>query len=224
MRGTTRGDGTAIPYDYFECHGCYYNDNAADRSLITNEAVKPKQGEAVSVSNLLFTAQVNFPYSKYKWHLYYLFFFNDGSVYSMDYCIESENGYDYAFVKKLYSADNSCWSHANNIKFIGTLSDREKSNLYSYISGIYPGSSSYRRDPDESTPEVMETTDYTFYGYVPFEDKISPFWIQSKGEQLGTSYKTNDPQALAALELVNNSKIFAEWINTLNYMCNDDLS
>ena len=42
VRGTTRGDGTPIPYDYFECHGCYYNDNAADRSLITNEAVKPK--------------------------------------------------------------------------------------------------------------------------------------------------------------------------------------
>lgn len=42
VRGTTRGDGTAIPYDYFECHGCYYNYNVADRSLITNEAVKPK--------------------------------------------------------------------------------------------------------------------------------------------------------------------------------------
>ena len=42
VRGTTKGDGTAIPYDYFECHGCYYNYNEADRSLITNEAVKPK--------------------------------------------------------------------------------------------------------------------------------------------------------------------------------------
>ena len=42
VRGTTKGDGTPIPYDYFECHGCYYNCDVADRSLITNEAVKPK--------------------------------------------------------------------------------------------------------------------------------------------------------------------------------------
>jgi hypothetical protein len=42
VRGTTNGDGTPIPYDYFECHGCYYNCDVADRSLITNEAVKPK--------------------------------------------------------------------------------------------------------------------------------------------------------------------------------------
>ena len=43
VRGTTKGDGTPIPYEYFECHGCYYNCNAADRSLITNEVVKPRQ-------------------------------------------------------------------------------------------------------------------------------------------------------------------------------------
>ena len=38
----TAVSGTENPYDYFECHGCYYNYNEADRSLITNEAVKPK--------------------------------------------------------------------------------------------------------------------------------------------------------------------------------------
>jgi len=43
VRGTTTGDGAPIPYDYFECHGCYYNYNEADRSLITNEAVKPRE-------------------------------------------------------------------------------------------------------------------------------------------------------------------------------------
>lgn len=179
---------------------------------------KLNDDSVVSIPNLLFTVQCNFPNSEYKNDFYYLCFFNDGSVYSMDYCIKSENGNNYEFMKKLFSADNSCWKYANNIELIGTISEQEKNELCNYISEVNLDSTFYDRESDDCIriPDVEETVNYTFYGYIASENAISPFKIQSNGEQQGISYETNDSQALAALELIKNSKIFVEWVNVLD--------
>ena len=50
-RGTRTGSGQKIDYDYLECHGCYYNYREADRSLITNEQVKPREYDEAAITD-----------------------------------------------------------------------------------------------------------------------------------------------------------------------------
>lgn len=196
------------------------NYNSESFSYNENSSIKANNSsdKIISISNLLFTVQLDFPNSENKTSFYYLCFFNDGSVYSMDYSIESENGYNYDFIIKLYSADNSCWDYAENINFIGVISEQEKVDIYNSISKIDIESSFYDAKSDDNgmIPDVEETMYYTFYGYVPLENTVSPFRIQSKGKQQGILFETDDAQAMTALEIITNSEIFVEWANTFH--------
>ena len=174
----------------------------------------------MSVSNLLFTALCIFPNSEYENTCYYLCFFKDGSAYSMDYCTETEDGRNYEFATRLYSSDDSCWDYADNITLVGYISDAEKNDLYNYITEIDLDSTFYDRaiEPD-AIPDVEETIEYIFYGYIASGEEVKPFEIQSRGKQRGVSYETNDTAAMEALNLVENSTVYSKWMNALLEEC-----
>ncbi len=174
----------------------------------------------MSVSNLLFTALCIFPNSEYENTCYYLCFFKDGSSYSMDYCTETEDGRNYEFATRLYSSDDSCWDYADNITLVGYISEAERKELCSYITEIDLDSTFYDwLIEHEGRPDVEETIEYTFYGYIAYGEEVKPFEIQSRGKQRGVSYETNDTAAMEALNLVENSTVYSEWMNNLLEEC-----
>lgn len=200
--------------DFMTMLGVDYKSAAGTSQATTEEETVADSG--ISISNLLITVQCTFKKPEYRDTLYYLCFFKDGTAYSMDYCTEAEEGYSYEFLTRLYSADDSCWDYANNISLVGNISDTEKDELCNYISAIDLDSDFFDRAAEGyDVPDVEETIYYVFYAYVNSGEGVEVFEIQSRGEETYESYETRDPHALTALELVENSAVYSEWMGSL---------
>lgn len=188
--------------------GDVLSSNTETSSLIDNSISE------ISIENLLLTIQCNHPNNDDRDILYFLFVLNDGSVYSFDYSIVKDGVYDYVFIKKLYSCDNSAWDYAGNVTLIGKLPQNDADTLNKYVSQIDLTSEYYDRQRDDMgiAPEVVESVNYTSYAYPIMEsDEKIAFHIESSGINQGKSYGTYDENAIASLDLIQNSQFFEEW-------------
>ncbi|NLP26733.1 MAG: hypothetical protein GX365_05250 [Clostridiales bacterium] len=167
----------------------------------------------LSIEGLLFTIQRNHPHDNDR-NMFYLFCVQrDGSAYSLNYSIEKDGVYNYDFIKKLYSCDNSVWGYADNIELLGSLSDFEIETLNNHVENINLNSNFYDRNIDDAgmAPDVEETINYTVYCYIPDGENMISFHVQSYGEHKGTSYKTHDENALSTMDIIKKTQYFKEW-------------
>lgn len=140
---------------------------------------------------------------------------NDGTVWTMDTGNYSEDNYEW--VKKFARHDESAWETAKHLENIGSLSPEETKLLAEYISAIDYDSEDYdrERDDDGIVPEVIETVYYDYYCVIP-DNKSRWFGIIYTGAEQGVSYQTYDENALSALKLIWNNKLYTDWKNKLN--------
>lgn len=173
----------------------------------------------LSMENLLLTIQCNHPNDDDEDMLYFLCVQSDGSIYSLDYSTLKDGVRSYDFSQKLYSCDDSAWDYAKNIKLIGKLSQSDTNSLNEYISKIDLTSKFYDRQREDMgiAPDVEESVDYSVFSYMLTEsDKKEKFRIKSYGVNQGTSYETYDENAIATLDLIQNSQFFDEWQQACN--------
>lgn len=145
--------------------------------------------------------------------MYYFVVQNDGAVWTM------ENNYmenNYEWVKKFSSHDESAWETADRLENIGSLSPEDTKLLAEYISRINYDSEDYDRLRDDGAePDVIETVYYNYFCVIP-DDKSKWFSIMHSGKQQGISYKTYDENALSAVKLIQDSKLFTDWTDKIN--------
>lgn len=189
------------------------SSNTETSNLVDNSAL------VLSIENLVLTIQCSHPNSDDRDILYFLCVQSDGSVYSLNYSIVKDGVRSYDFSQRLYSCDDSAWNYAENIELIGRLSQSDTSSINEYVSKIDMTSECYDRQRDDMgmAPEVEESVDYSIFTYLLTESgEKETFRIKSYGVNQGRSYETYDENALAALDLIQNSQFFNEWQQKCN--------
>lgn len=203
---------TATNIDTFDS-GDVLSGNTERSNLVDNSA------SVLSIENLVLTIQCSHPNSDDRDILYFLCVQSDGSIYSLDYSIVKDGVRSYDFSQKLYSCDDSAWNYVENIELIGRLSQCDTNSINEYVSKIDMTSECYDRQRDDMgmAPEVEESADYSIFTYLLTESgEKETFHIKSYGVNQGRSYETYDENALAALDLIQNSQFFDEWQQECN--------
>lgn len=145
--------------------------------------------------------------------MYYFVVQNDGAVWTMENNYMEDN---YEWIKKFSSHDESAWETADHLENIGSLSPEDTKLLAEYISRINYDSEDYDRLRDDGAePDVIETVYYNYFCVIP-NDKSKWFSIMHSGKQQGISYKTYDENALSAVKLIQDSKLFTDWTDKIN--------
>ncbi|MDE6833718.1 MAG: hypothetical protein K2J39_05665 [Ruminococcus sp.] len=179
---------------------------------IENE-VSPESSEGSDMDKIIFYATILHNYQDEKYTdsdiKYYFVVQNDGTVCTM------ENNCNYEFARKFDGRDSSAWELAENLENIGSLSAEDTQKLSEYISGIDLNSEDYDslRD-DGSNLDVIDSFYYTYKCLV--SDVKKWFTIMDAGSDSGAFYKTYDENALSAVKLIENSRLFVDWKEKIN--------
>lgn len=139
----------------------------------------------------------------------YMFFVDqNGAVFTSQYC--NDKGYD--FVRKKALRDPDVFNQADPLQEIGSLSDQELHNLADAVASVDPDADKYIRDSEEPIPDVLETYHLMYSLYLP--DCPTVYTAYSAGAQKGVSLRSNDPNAIAATDIINDTALFQQWLQS----------
>ena len=161
----------------------------------------------LSMNNLLMTIECTYLYrSQVKDTFFLMCVLSCGDVWAITADFKTYHMFD--------TCDDSVWSLIPEPNYLGRLEAGEIATFTELISKVDINSEYYSRPIDE-TPNVEDLEYYRIHCYLPLKDGgRTQYLIKSYGGSSGTSDETRDANAIAALEIIQNSMLYEKWLET----------
>ncbi|MBR4201358.1 MAG: hypothetical protein IKQ91_08840 [Oscillospiraceae bacterium] len=174
----------------------------------TESVISEASAEPAAEDNLLFCVDLEHPddADRDTRATVFLFFVEqDGNVLTTQYL--NQEGYD--FFGKKARRDPDIFNHADPPEQLGSLSEDELNRLKEAVSQISPDAERYVRGSDEPAPDVQEMYELVYQCYIP--DSPTTYTALAWGPEKGDSIRTKDPNALAAISIIDENALFQQW-------------
>lgn len=139
--------------------------------------------------------------------IYMLFVTKDGSVFTTQYC----NDNDYDFNRRKALRDPEIFNQTDPMTKIGKPTETECSRLAEAVADTNPEAACFvRNSAKEPVPDVQETQQLSHQLYLSGASDI--YVAYSAGEQKGVSVRSEDPNAMEAVHMIQDTEIFQQWL------------
>ncbi len=186
--------------------GCAAEPAASSEPKVTAAGTSAPDAEPALTTDYLLDIDLTFPDSKQSNIVYMFFVKQDGTVLTTQCSTES----DHDFFRKKALLDPAVFDLADPLQEIGKLPEDETAKFAAEVAAIDPGSEREVRDDEKPAPDVEETYHLTYGFCLPEQTK--QFVALSLGEQKGTSIRSKDAHAAAAISLIEDAPLFQQWL------------
>ncbi len=187
--------------------GCAEQPAAPSEPEVTvTEPASSSAPDASAQNDYLIDVDLTFPDSKQQNTVYMFFVKQDGTVLTTQYNADSGND----FIRKKALLDPGIFDLADPVQETGRLTEAETGKLTAEVAAVDPESERYKRPDDEPTVDVEETYHLTYA--FRLSGQSTQFVALSRGEQKGTSIRSEDPHAAAAISVIEDSALFQQWL------------
>lgn len=186
--------------------GCAAEPAASLEPEVTAAGTSAPDAEPALTTDYLLDIDLTFPDSKQSNIVYMFFVKQDGTVLTTQCSTDSEPD----FFRKKALLDPAVFDLADPLQEIGKLPEDETAKFTAEVAAIDPGSERDVRDDEKPAPDVEETYHLT-YGFC-LSEQTTQFVALSRGEQKGTSIRSKDAHAAAAISLIEDAPLFQQWL------------
>ena len=186
--------------------GCAAEPAASSEPEVTAAGTSAPDAEPALTTDYLLDIDLTFPDSKQSNMVYMFFVKQDGTVLTTQCSTDSEPD----FFRKKALLDPAVFDLADPLQEIGRLPEDETAKFAAEVAAIDPGSERDVRDDETPAPDVEETYHLTYGFCLPEQTK--QFVALSRGEQKGTSIRSKDAHAAAAIKMIEDAPLFQQWL------------
>lgn len=160
------------------------------------------------MDNLLMTIKCRYPGSQVEWTYFLLCVLSCGDVWAITYSEDDE------LFQKFDIGEESIWSLNPAPVCLGRLETSEFDTFKEYFLKI-DRNSGYDSRSEDQIPSVEEEEYDDVHCYLPLDNGgREQYLIISYGACSGISDVMKDDNAIAALKVIQNSKLYEKWLET----------